>query len=163
MRLYRQKNLALSCERPWFDPRPQIKFFHFCNFSRFSANKLEIEVFCRGIEPLKRVGINKTEYVLLKAIIYCYFAINSKSTNARSTLQKEQEKYTLTLLRYLQNQYGDSAGSTKFAEILSLVETFACLANKHKQMHVLGQMESEIQNHGKIKRMPDFLDRIMLN
>uniref|UniRef100_A0A914D971 NR LBD domain-containing protein n=1 Tax=Acrobeloides nanus TaxID=290746 RepID=A0A914D971_9BILA len=67
-------------------------------------NKLEIEIFCRSVETLRRVGINRTEYVLLQAIIYCYFAIDGLSDQARSILQKEQEKYTLTLLRYMQNQ-----------------------------------------------------------
>uniref|UniRef100_A0A914CBJ7 Uncharacterized protein n=1 Tax=Acrobeloides nanus TaxID=290746 RepID=A0A914CBJ7_9BILA len=84
--------------------------------------KLETEAFCRCTEPLKRIGLNTTEYVLLKTIIYCYSYIDGLSSCAREILNKEREKYAFTLLRYMQAQLGTMEGAKKYAEVISLVE-----------------------------------------
>uniref|UniRef100_A0A914CA72 NR LBD domain-containing protein n=1 Tax=Acrobeloides nanus TaxID=290746 RepID=A0A914CA72_9BILA len=99
--------------------------------------KLEIEVFCRCIETLQRIGLNTTEYVLLKTIMYCYSCIDGLSSRAREILNKEREKYALTLLRYMQAQLGTMEGAKKYAEVISLVETFFYFAQRNREMHVI--------------------------
>lgn len=41
---------------------------------KFSLNggNLGRDVYCRPIEPLKRINITKEEYVLLKTLVFCY-------------------------------------------------------------------------------------------
>jgi hypothetical protein len=53
-------------------------------------SKLYIDAFCRSIETLYRIGINSTEYVLLKAIIFCYPAVQNRSEEAQQLLRKQQ-------------------------------------------------------------------------
>uniref|UniRef100_A0A914D922 Uncharacterized protein n=1 Tax=Acrobeloides nanus TaxID=290746 RepID=A0A914D922_9BILA len=127
--------------------------------------KLDYETLCRSVEPFRRIGFNLTEYVLLKAIIYCYSAIPNISDNGRKLLEKQYEEYAQTLLRYLQSQYGEAKGAQRYMEVISLVETYFYFAKCKKQVHLLKDLEHKKwtdENRRPPPPIPKFLKYILL-
>uniref|UniRef100_A0A914DMA7 Uncharacterized protein n=1 Tax=Acrobeloides nanus TaxID=290746 RepID=A0A914DMA7_9BILA len=108
-------------------------------------------------EDDKRIGLNTAEYVLLKTIIYCYSYIVGLSSYAREILNKEREKYAFTLLRYMQAQLGTMEGAKKYAEVISLVETFFYFAQRHREMLLMGSLI----NNTKLTMSP-IIEKILL-
>ncbi|KAH7719794.1 Nuclear hormone receptor, partial [Aphelenchoides avenae] len=94
---------------------------------------METEVFCRVIEPILRVGVSVEEYVLLKAILYCSADIYGLSQQGRQLLQAERERYASILMRLMQRRYGPLAGAKKYAEVISLVDTYFHFGLRYRQ------------------------------
>ncbi|KAH7717875.1 Protein NHR-36 [Aphelenchoides avenae] len=97
---------------------------------------LEYDVFCRVLDPLKRIGLTTEEYVLLKALIYC-LGVTCLSSNARTTQRRASQKYSKILLRRMQSNLGEAAGAKKYAEALSLVDAFLHFTQKIRQFYLL--------------------------
>uniref|UniRef100_A0A7E4VP79 Nuclear receptor n=1 Tax=Panagrellus redivivus TaxID=6233 RepID=A0A7E4VP79_PANRE len=110
-------------------------------------NKLENDVFVRIIQPVKRIGLTKEEYVLLKAIIFCNPACNNISDAGQKLLEQESERYSKTLLRYMQSIHGDAKGASRYAQVLLIMEAMAYFADCHKQLHVLIMLQRRQSSH----------------
>uniref|UniRef100_A0A914DXY9 Uncharacterized protein n=1 Tax=Acrobeloides nanus TaxID=290746 RepID=A0A914DXY9_9BILA len=82
--------------------------------------------------------MNSTEYVLLKAIIFCYPAVQNLSEKAQKLLRKQQETYALILLRHLQARHGDIAGAKQYSD-----------QQKRAIPSTSGRMESNIIGYSK--------------
>uniref|UniRef100_A0A914D7Q6 Uncharacterized protein n=1 Tax=Acrobeloides nanus TaxID=290746 RepID=A0A914D7Q6_9BILA len=131
---------------------------------RKPVRKLDTEILCRCIEPLRRIGLNLTECVLLKAVVYCYSAILNLSEHARKLLEKQHEKYAQTMLRYMQSQYGDAKGAQRYMEVIALVETYFYFGKCKKQMLILHDLNHAQKKwiHTPLPPPPKFLQYIML-
>ena len=84
--------------------------------------------------------------MLLKAIIFCYPAVQNLSEEAQKLLRKQQETYALILLRHLQARHGDIAGAKKYSDVIALIRTFFYFAECHKQLHIIPFVEMEQAN-----------------
>uniref|UniRef100_A0A7E4WC95 Nuclear receptor n=1 Tax=Panagrellus redivivus TaxID=6233 RepID=A0A7E4WC95_PANRE len=100
-------------------------------------SKLENEVFIRCIQPITRIGLTKEEYVLIKAIIFCNPACNNISDAGQRLLEKESERYSKTLLRYMQSIHGAAKGASRYAQVISIMEAMAYFAERNKEFHLM--------------------------
>uniref|UniRef100_A0AC34QPW0 Uncharacterized protein n=1 Tax=Panagrolaimus sp. JU765 TaxID=591449 RepID=A0AC34QPW0_9BILA len=105
--------------------------------------KLQMEVFCRVLEPVKRIGLTFEEYTILKAIMLCTPTADGISQKGRKMLQKESEKYSKLLLRHMQNEFGVKSGATRYSQIMAIFEAMAHFAQRHKELHLLMKMARE--------------------
>uniref|UniRef100_A0A914C6E1 NR LBD domain-containing protein n=1 Tax=Acrobeloides nanus TaxID=290746 RepID=A0A914C6E1_9BILA len=120
------------------------------------------ELYIRILEPLKRINLTEKEYVLLKTLIYCYNALTDLSEYARSILQKQADKYSQLLLRYLQLEHGEIKGAQKYAEVISLMGTFFAIAEKHRQVFLLQRLTREcIRKEIYMNQRPKLVEEIM--
>uniref|UniRef100_A0A914DZP5 Nuclear receptor n=1 Tax=Acrobeloides nanus TaxID=290746 RepID=A0A914DZP5_9BILA len=117
----------------------------------------------RVLDPFRRVNITEKEYVLLKTLIYCYNAIPELSQYAREILQREANKYSQLLLRYLQLEYGEFQGASKYAELISLISVFFNMAERHRQMYLLNKIAKECSTNARKSncKLPDIFHEIM--
>lgn len=100
-------------------------------------------MFQKMIESLQRVRLTEIEYVLLKALIYCYSACTDLSDYARKTLHEESNKYARILLKYLQLEYGNSHGAQKYAQIVALMDVFFNFGERQKNAFLLQMINFE--------------------
>ncbi|KAE9553979.1 hypothetical protein FO519_002796 [Halicephalobus sp. NKZ332] len=110
-------------------------------FRREGLTNLHFEVFCRILEPLKRVDLTHEEYVLLKTLMLCNPAVKEVSERARKILEKEFERYSKILLKHVQGNLGTAPGAVKYAKIMEVFEAMAHFAQKHRELHVWVQMQ----------------------
>jgi len=111
------------------------------NLPRERATNLHYEVFCRVIEPLKRVNITQEEYVLLKTIMLCNPVAKGLSEKGRKLLEKEFERYSKILLRHMQEKLGMAPGAVRYSQIMQVFEAMAHFAQKHRELHVWVQIK----------------------
>ncbi|GMR45279.1 hypothetical protein PMAYCL1PPCAC_15474, partial [Pristionchus mayeri] len=81
--------------------------------------------------------IDKKEYVLLKALVVCNPAIEGLSTSHKTELEKEQLKYSKSLLSYVIWRRGHQDGPLAYIEIMSLIDFLTHLMKNHKNFHIL--------------------------
>ncbi|KAI6189461.1 Transcription factor HNF-4-like protein [Aphelenchoides bicaudatus] len=126
------------------------------------VQQMQMDVFCRNIEPFYRLNIDLEEYSLLKAIIFCHAEAPELSQHAQQILEHHREIYANTLLRRLQARLGTLPGACKYADILALVETFFHFGQKKKEFHVL--LCSMRRRNPEIWRMtpPALLERFII-
>jgi len=116
------------------------------------ATNLHYEVFCRVIEPIKRVNITQEEYVLLKTIMLCNPVAKGLSEKGRKLLEKEFDRYSKVLLRHMQERLGMAPGAVRYGQIMQVFEAMAHFAQKHRELHVwiqinLGKIFKNDKNH----------------
>ncbi|EGT37606.1 hypothetical protein CAEBREN_28514 [Caenorhabditis brenneri] len=90
-------------------------------------NEREIRSFERRLSlrlmaPLIRNVFDKTEYVLLKAIILCNSAVTDLSEDAQNILNRERHTYTAALLLYCLSRHGSNAGPARYYSILNMID-----------------------------------------
>uniref|UniRef100_A0A7E4WBQ7 Nuclear receptor domain-containing protein n=1 Tax=Panagrellus redivivus TaxID=6233 RepID=A0A7E4WBQ7_PANRE len=119
-------------------------------------NKLETEIFVRIVQPIKRIDLTKEEYVLLKAIIFCNPAFNNISDAGQELLEKESERYTRTLLRYMQSIHGDSKGASRYAQVLQITEAMTYFAERNRDYQLIRCIRS-VQEKVPSTRPPIFI------
>uniref|UniRef100_A0A914P8F1 NR LBD domain-containing protein n=1 Tax=Panagrolaimus davidi TaxID=227884 RepID=A0A914P8F1_9BILA len=109
---------------------------------RFSLNSgnLGYDVYCRPIEPLKRINITKEEYVLLKTLVFCYPAANDISDKGKKILEKEFDKYSKLLLNHIQAQIGAAPGAVKYGQVIAILEALTHFSEKKKEHHIMMSM-----------------------
>lgn len=105
--------------------------------SRYSLTCLHIDVFCRVIEPLRRVDLTQEEYVLLKTIMLCNPAAKELSQKGRKLLQNESERYGKLLLGHMQARLGLEAGAVKYSKLMEIFEAMAHFAQRHREFFTL--------------------------
>lgn len=105
--------------------------------SMFSMESMELDIFCKSIYPLFRVGPSTEEYILLKSIIFCHAEAPGLSEHAKNILQRYREQYATTLLRRMQARLGTLPGARKYTDILGLLETFFHFTQRKREFHVL--------------------------
>ncbi|KAE9548135.1 hypothetical protein FO519_008651 [Halicephalobus sp. NKZ332] len=97
---------------------------------------LHYEVFCRVLEPLKRIDLTQEEYVLLKVIILCSPAASGLSSKGKKLLEKESEKYSKILLKHMQSKLGAQCGAVKYGKLMEIFEAMAHFAQRNREFHV---------------------------
>uniref|UniRef100_A0A7E4WCA0 Nuclear receptor n=1 Tax=Panagrellus redivivus TaxID=6233 RepID=A0A7E4WCA0_PANRE len=126
-------------------------------------NKLENEVFIRIIQPVKRINLTKEEYVLIKAIIFCNPACNNISDAGHRLLEQESERYSKTLLKYMQSIHGAAKGASRYAQVISIMEAMAYFAERNKEFHLINKMlkprKPEFHDHAVNKVLHDILEK----
>uniref|UniRef100_A0A914EJX6 Uncharacterized protein n=1 Tax=Acrobeloides nanus TaxID=290746 RepID=A0A914EJX6_9BILA len=80
---------------------------------------------------------------MLKAIIFCYPALQGLSEEAQQLLREQQEKYAIILLRHLQARHGNEEGAKKYNDVIALIQTFFYFTECHKQIHIIPGLEME--------------------
>ncbi|CAO4380433.1 unnamed protein product [Caenorhabditis nigoni] len=76
----------------------------------------------RIMAPLIRNVFDKTEYVLLKAIILCNDAVTDLSKSAQEILARERHNLTGALLLYCLSRHGSNAGPGRYYSILNMID-----------------------------------------
>uniref|UniRef100_A0A914YIX0 NR LBD domain-containing protein n=1 Tax=Panagrolaimus superbus TaxID=310955 RepID=A0A914YIX0_9BILA len=104
-------------------------------------NRLELECFCRCIEPIERSQITTEEYVLAKAIALCNPAIPELSFNAQKIVEKQREYYANILFKHEQNSYGIEGGAVKYTKIMSAIEAMYHFAQRQREFHNICRMQ----------------------
>uniref|UniRef100_A0A1I8A9B1 Nuclear receptor domain-containing protein n=1 Tax=Steinernema glaseri TaxID=37863 RepID=A0A1I8A9B1_9BILA len=91
------------------------------------------ETYRRPIEPLKRIGMTRKQYVLLKAIML--FAPNSSemTPEAVEVVDAERAKYCSALHKLLKKELGDLEGTKKYAEVLTVSEAFVRFSDNRRE------------------------------
>ncbi|GMR33013.1 hypothetical protein PMAYCL1PPCAC_03208, partial [Pristionchus mayeri] len=89
------------------------------------------------INPFFRLKIDKTEYILLKALILCNPSCETISDRTRSILQKKREKLSKVLLNHCLRTGGRVSGAARFGEIISLEGVMLNQALKTKNLQSL--------------------------
>ncbi|KAH7720064.1 Protein NHR-36 [Aphelenchoides avenae] len=129
----------------------------------FVLTGLEDEVYCRVLEPLKRVDLAIEEYVLLKAISYCNAGVEGLSQRARMVLSAERERYASALLKHLQRKHGRERGAVKYAEVIALVETYYYFGQRfHDHMlrvELVLRTSGRLRLRGKLQMIEDIMRR----
>ncbi|KAI1704152.1 ligand-binding domain of nuclear hormone receptor domain-containing protein [Ditylenchus destructor] len=89
--------------------------------------------------PISRIQMTMEEFVLLKAIIYSHSAIHGLSERGRVLLEKENIRYSKTLMKHLQSRMGAAPGARKYGEIISFVACLFHASQQQREMHVYMQ------------------------
>ncbi|GMS92928.1 hypothetical protein PENTCL1PPCAC_15103, partial [Pristionchus entomophagus] len=89
------------------------------------------------IQILRRINIDKREYVLLKALVVCNSAIEGLSLPHKNELEKERLKYSKSLMSYVLSSRGVQKGPEAFTEMMALIDTLTRMMNRHKNWHAL--------------------------
>ncbi|CAI2354505.1 unnamed protein product [Caenorhabditis sp. 36 PRJEB53466] len=76
----------------------------------------------RIMAPLIRNVFDKTEYVLLKAIILCNNAVSDLSPRAQNIVCRERHNFTSALLLYCLSVHGSHSGPARYYSILNMVD-----------------------------------------
>ncbi|TKR58842.1 hypothetical protein L596_030233 [Steinernema carpocapsae] len=98
---------------------------------------LEIEIFCRMLEPFYRLNLSREEYVLMKAIILFQADCPDLSPDAEPIVEKARKEYSSALLRLMQAKHGKMEGASRFASAIGIISSLHLFAQKHRQMHLL--------------------------
>lgn len=76
----------------------------------------------RIMAPLIRNLFDRTEYVLLKAIILCNHAVTDLSCAAQNILTRERHNFTGALLLYCLSRHGSHAGPARYYSIINMID-----------------------------------------
>uniref|UniRef100_A0A7E4ZYA2 NR LBD domain-containing protein n=1 Tax=Panagrellus redivivus TaxID=6233 RepID=A0A7E4ZYA2_PANRE len=122
--------------------------------------KLETEVFIRCIQPVKRIDLTKEEYVLIKAIIFCNPACSNISDAGQQLLEQECERYSKTLLRYMQSIHGGTKGASRYAQVIAVMEAMAYFAERLREFHLIRMIQraQEAKRQGQKSRAVYVID-----
>uniref|UniRef100_A0A1I7T555 Nuclear receptor domain-containing protein n=1 Tax=Caenorhabditis tropicalis TaxID=1561998 RepID=A0A1I7T555_9PELO len=122
-------NLALTSSYASFESKKGILQMPdgICISGPAGQNPHEIRSFERRLSlrimaPLIRNLFDKTEYVLLKAIILCNSAVVDLSPAAQNILSRERHNYTGALLLYCLTKYGSNDGPARYYTILNMFD-----------------------------------------
>ncbi|TKR58846.1 hypothetical protein L596_030237 [Steinernema carpocapsae] len=107
--------------------------FHFHE----NQTQAEKDVFSGSIEPIRRFGFRKEEYLFLKAIMILNADCRDLSQEGRETIEKRRKEHSTAFLRYLQATYGSLPGASKYADAICIIRTMYEGDEKHKGMHIL--------------------------
>ncbi|CAI5453370.1 unnamed protein product [Caenorhabditis angaria] len=117
---------------------------------------LRVDIGMRCLNAILRVGIDRVEFVLLRALVLSNPAVPEISEDARNILTRERQKYNIALLRYVLAKHGVN-GPARFANILGFVDI---LEHQQKAQRDLGVLINIARpNRCKIP----ILDEIMKN
>ncbi|GMR33050.1 hypothetical protein PMAYCL1PPCAC_03245 [Pristionchus mayeri] len=92
----------------------------------------EIEMHYETIQRVKKLNLDKREYVLIKAIITCNPAIEDLASRSREIMQEQRDRYAKSLMSYLMARRGFQEGPSTYAEIMAHVDWLTRLARKTK-------------------------------
>lgn len=110
------------------------------NIVLYRITPLEEQVFARSMISINNTDLSAQEYVLLKALIYSYWATPDLSEQTRSLLKESWNNYSKMLMDYMMFSIGPIKGPKKFAEVVSLIETFFNFAQKHRELYAVGKV-----------------------
>ncbi|KAK6061811.1 Ligand-binding domain of nuclear hormone receptor [Cooperia oncophora] len=99
------------------------------------------EFFKIAVEPLIRHGIDKKEYVLLKALLLCNATVDGLSLDGQRILAAERDRFNSTLLSYCMATRGVANAPAHYAALLSIVDILHRQAKVQKDLHVIIQMQ----------------------
>ncbi|GMT34930.1 hypothetical protein PFISCL1PPCAC_26227, partial [Pristionchus fissidentatus] len=89
------------------------------------------------IPILIRLKLDKTEYVLLKALVLCNPTWENLSDKAKQILTPYRDEYVSTLMKYCMTKRGPIEGPPTFTSILAVLDTLLNQAKKAKETHTL--------------------------
>ncbi|GMR57053.1 hypothetical protein PMAYCL1PPCAC_27248, partial [Pristionchus mayeri] len=89
------------------------------------------------IGTLKRLKLDKTEYVLVKSLALFNPAWENLSDYARKVIEKYREEYANALFKYCMVKRGQVDGPSAFSSLLAILDTLVCQAQKVKEMITL--------------------------
>ncbi|GMT33754.1 hypothetical protein PFISCL1PPCAC_25051, partial [Pristionchus fissidentatus] len=89
------------------------------------------------IQRIKKLQMDKKEYVLLKAVMACNPALEDLSTGAREIMQEQRDRYAKSLMSYVMARRGFLEGPSAYSEMMSHVDWLTRLVRKHRDIHVL--------------------------
>ncbi|KAK0405269.1 hypothetical protein QR680_017889 [Steinernema hermaphroditum] len=130
-------------------------------FFSHETTKVEKEIFCASIEPIRRNAFTKEEYLFLKAIVLLNADCPLLSDEGQRTLEKGRKMYANAFLRYLQAKHGTLRGAGKFADALALIRSLYDDDEKHKGMHIM--FEAKVTAMFGAPRPIALIDTIMIN
>ncbi|GMS85463.1 hypothetical protein PENTCL1PPCAC_7638, partial [Pristionchus entomophagus] len=84
-----------------------------------------------------RLRIDRTEYLLIKALIICNPSCETISDRARAILQKERENIAKVLFNHCMKTQGKERGPSRFCDIIALEGIMLHQASKTKQLQSL--------------------------
>nr|pir protein T24A6.9 [imported] - Caenorhabditis elegans [Caenorhabditis elegans] len=118
---------------------PDHEFAH-QNFYRdlkaFSTDRAPgYALFSALIGPMRRVGTQYFEYLLLKALYLCNPAIPGLTVQAQHVLERERRLYSNILMEFCLRNY--SNGATKFVDVIQLIGVLEWQQKNLKDLHVL--------------------------
>uniref|UniRef100_A0AC35TGG9 NR LBD domain-containing protein n=1 Tax=Rhabditophanes sp. KR3021 TaxID=114890 RepID=A0AC35TGG9_9BILA len=94
--------------------------------------KMDIIVSTNLVEMFQRLKPSPEEYCLLKILIFLNLNESKLSPETVLIINCERQKYSSTLLSYLQLQKGPTSGAVRFTEILNAVGTIFQYGDKLK-------------------------------
>ena len=121
--------------------------------------RLELDCFCRCIEPVARSKVTMEEYCLAKAIalfnpglllwnkdVCCksniiLLAIPGLSSQAQIVLTSQRKMYAKILLKHEQDNYGSAPGAVKYTEIISTIEAMYHFTQRQREFHTICHMQ----------------------
>uniref|UniRef100_A0A914CUP3 NR LBD domain-containing protein n=1 Tax=Acrobeloides nanus TaxID=290746 RepID=A0A914CUP3_9BILA len=136
--------------------------FHLEDHQTLAHNKMPNLLnlaFCRCIEHLKQIQLTKTEFVLVKALIYCYPGFTSIDESGSKKLFDESAKYANVLMKYLQFEHGDMLGAKRYGEILGLISLFFRSAQYRKELYLMHRYQRSSKNND--EKIPCLIEEIM--
>uniref|UniRef100_A0A8R1V3G6 Nuclear receptor n=1 Tax=Pristionchus pacificus TaxID=54126 RepID=A0A8R1V3G6_PRIPA len=89
------------------------------------------------ISRLKAIGMDKREYVLLKAIMACDPYDDGFCAQTREMLRKYREKYAISLMSYVMASRGPDKGPYAYSQMLSLINWQKAAIAKVKNTYFL--------------------------
>ncbi|CZR14591.1 Nuclear Hormone Receptor family [Caenorhabditis elegans] len=92
-------------------------------------------LFSALIGPMRRVGTQYFEYLLLKALYLCNPAIPGLTVQAQHVLERERRLYSNILMEFCLRNY--SNGATKFVDVIQLIGVLEWQQKNLKDLHVL--------------------------
>ncbi|CEF70197.1 Transcription factor HNF-4 homolog [Strongyloides ratti] len=84
---------------------------------------LEIDVNINSLKPFFRLELKQEEFCLLKILLFLSGNLTSFTEESLEIIRLEKEYYSSILLKYLQLEYGEVKGATRFTEITMLVQS----------------------------------------
>uniref|UniRef100_A0A1I8ALL7 Nuclear receptor n=1 Tax=Steinernema glaseri TaxID=37863 RepID=A0A1I8ALL7_9BILA len=131
------------------------------NFFSHEKTKVELEIFCGSIEPVRRNAFTKEEYLFLKTVILLNADCPQLSDEGRQILEKGRTLYANAFLRYLQANYGTTQGAVRFTNAISIIRSLCDDDQKHKGLHIM--FEAKVAKMFGMPRPIALIDTIMIN
>ncbi|GMT20438.1 hypothetical protein PFISCL1PPCAC_11735, partial [Pristionchus fissidentatus] len=85
------------------------------------------------IARMKNVGMDKMEYVLIKAIVACDPTHEDLSKASRIILQEQRERFTKSLMSYVLAKRGTVKGPSAYVDMMSLIAWLAKVIKRGKE------------------------------
>ncbi|KAK0405267.1 hypothetical protein QR680_017888 [Steinernema hermaphroditum] len=104
---------------------------------RNDPSNLEVEIYCRMLEPFYRLNLTKEEYVLIKAIILFQAESPDISPEAVEIVEKAREEYSSALLRFMQAKHGAVQGASRYSSAIGMIVSLHMFAQKHRELHLI--------------------------
>ncbi|GMR33170.1 hypothetical protein PMAYCL1PPCAC_03365, partial [Pristionchus mayeri] len=95
------------------------------------------EIHYETVERVRKLAMDRSEFVLLKAILACNPAVADLSATSQHLLQLQRELYAKALMSYVMARRRVEEGPTAFAAIMAHVEWLTRLVKRNKDLHIL--------------------------